>query len=69
MHVYQSFSLILVNFYVIMHYYLLFVLLYSIFHSYAVVLPFIFAIVIWRVKMHNGGNQFVPTYFEMILYL
>lgn len=69
MHLYQSFSLILVNFYGIMRYYLLFALLHSIFHSYAVVLLFTFAMVICRVKMHNGANQFVPAYYEMILYL
>lgn len=69
MHIYQSFGLTLVNFYGIMRYYLLFVLLYSIFHSYAVVLLFIFVIIVWRVKTHNGRNQFVPTYYEMILHL
>lgn len=69
MHIYQSFGLILVNFYGIMRYYLLFVLLYSVFHSYAVVLLFISVMVIWRVKMHNGENKFFPTYYEMILYL
>lgn len=66
MHIYRSFSLI---YWLTMRYYLLFVLLYCSFHSYAVILLFIFAMVIWRVKMHNGGNQFIPTYYEMILYL